>query len=302
MNDTAPEQPPRNGFAALQASTSLFKGFKRQLIVLGLLGALWLGLALFTPGDWRQPPVSAPVPTPEAQQEITVPVPVEQTPEESVAIEETPVSPPPVAEAPPPLPPPPPAPDLTPRLQALEEELASVKQANSLTLARLRLLASYDRLKDAARSGEPFVEALAEVERQAENMPAAQQAIAPLKPLALHGVPGRGALRAGFQAAIPHVLEPQEDGSFMAAVKHRLSKIITIRRVGEQAGDAPEAIIARAEAALEMGNIAQALKETAALPEANAAPLAAWKAHAEAQLALAQSLSKLREATLTEAP
>ena len=78
-----------------------------------------------------------------------------------------------------------------------------------------------------------------------------------------------------------------------------LADQIGARSVTPRAGDAPDAILSRAEAALRDGDLQQALTELEALPDEAKAPLSDWMARAQTRVAavsaadgLAQELNK----------
>jgi hypothetical protein len=74
---------------------------------------------------------------------------------------------------------------------------------------------------------------------------------------------------------------------------------VRVRRVGEDAaGDTPDAVLARAEAAMDNGNLAKAVDEVGALQGEPAAAFADWLADAKARLAVADGLERLEKAAL----
>ena len=80
----------------------------------------------------------------------------------------------------------------------------------------------------------------------------------------------------------------------MSRTLARLSGLVTLRRIGgDIAGDTTEAIIARAEARLGVGDLAAAVAEVAALNGARAEAAASWLGDARVRLAAEAALAEL---------
>ena len=74
---------------------------------------------------------------------------------------------------------------------------------------------------------------------------------------------------------------------------------ISIRRIGADAtGDEPAAVLARAEAALNQGDLAAAIKEVESLPAPSRDAFAGWLADAQARASANDTLSKLESTVL----
>ncbi len=69
-----------------------------------------------------------------------------------------------------------------------------------------------------------------------------------------------------------------------------------MRSLRPREGNEPEAILARAEAALQEGDLARALAELDSLPPAGLEAMASWRAKAEQRLAALALLARLEEA------
>jgi hypothetical protein len=83
--------------------------------------------------------------------------------------------------------------------------------------------------------------------------------------------------------------------SMMASAKSAIS----IRRIGaDVTGDEPAAVLARAEAALNQGDLAAAIKEVESLPAQARDPFAGWLDDARARASANDSLSKLESTVL----
>jgi hypothetical protein len=115
-------------------------------------------------------------------------------------------------------------------------------------------------------------------------------AVASLQPFADTIVPTREALTASFpegaRAALAADQQASTDGNFAARFWASLKGLISVRRIGDVAGDSAEDHLARAQADLNRGDLSGAVQETRAVNGAGAAPLRAWLRDAEARLAV----------------
>ncbi len=66
-----------------------------------------------------------------------------------------------------------------------------------------------------------------------------------------------------------------------------------------RAGDDPDAVLSRAEAALTAGQLAQALEEIAALPEPALAAMADWTARARQRVSALEAVETLAQSLNT---
>lgn len=99
----------------------------------------------------------------------------------------------------------------------------------------------------------------------------------------------RKALAASHRAAAE-----AEDSGIVDSMLNRMSSIIVVRRIDETEGDDPGAVLSRAGARVDEGDVAAALKELEALPPAGRKAIAGWIADAEARVAAEQALAELR--------
>jgi hypothetical protein len=176
--------------------------------------------------------------------------------------------------------------------KALQSELAQQQSTLAkLSAARadaraVRLAVVAALLKAAVASGEGFG---AELE-VAKSLAADAAALAPLDGFAEMGVPTAAALGQKLRAVLPamrRAAEPRDsgDGGFLQRLQVNAEKLVRIRPVGNQAGDDPAAVIARAETALSRGDLAGVLTQLTALPPAVRAPADAWIKAAQARAA-----------------
>ena len=183
--------------------------------------------------------------------------------------------------------------DLEGRVAALEarpvaEETDPAAAATLLAVAQLR----------AALGGSaPYDAALAALEAIGGGDAGVATALVALAPHAAAGIATRGTLRDRFTPLAEVILRAAvtpPGGSWINRTLARLSGLVTVRRVGgDVAGDSVEAIVARAEARLEAGDLAAAVGEVAALDGAAAEAAARWLGDARARLKADGALAAL---------
>jgi hypothetical protein len=119
-----------------------------------------------------------------------------------------------------------------------------------------------------------------------------------LAPFAETGVPTLAALQADFPDAARAALQISRDASTEDGWGARLVDFLAdqtgARSVAPRDGNAPDAVLSRAEFALSKGRVADALTELQALEPAVAQPLAAWTGAATVHLAAQSALAKAR--------
>lgn len=125
--------------------------------------------------------------------------------------------------------------------------------------------------------------------------------IASLQPHAATGVASRVALSASFPAVAKAALaDDLADDSFGERLLGKIKGLVSLRRVGADVpGDAVEAKLARAEAALEAGDVAKAVDLVKSLPPQTAKATSAWLARAEAHLAAKRGVDQLASYAVT---
>ena len=135
------------------------------------------------------------------------------------------------------------------------------------------------------------------------------QAVEELRPAAASGVPSLAALRSSFDAVanrIVHAAQAPEGDGLLEQAAGNLMSLVTVRPVGADVeGDSAAARVARAEAALDDGDLAAAVAELEALDGAAAEAAAPWLAEARPRLAAEAALHTLQERAtllLTERP
>jgi hypothetical protein len=89
------------------------------------------------------------------------------------------------------------------------------------------------------------------------------------------------------------VAADQAGGDWLDQTLSSLEGLVSVRRVGEVEGDTAEAIVARAETALDQGNLAKAVDDVASLTGAAADAAAGWLARAKNRLAVDKAVASL---------
>ena len=151
------------------------------------------------------------------------------------------------------------------------------------------------RLSAALDSGLPFAADLTLLAPLAQGDTKLTEVAAVLQPYAQAGVASRAALAASFPAVAKAALaDDVADDSFGERLLGKVRSIVSLRRVGDDVpGDSAEAKLARAEAALDAGDLAKAVDLVKSLPPQTARATQAWLARAEAHLAAKRAIDAL---------
>jgi uroporphyrinogen-III synthase len=171
----------------------------------------------------------------------------------------------------------------------------------AMTAARASaVVAVAARLNTALDSGLPFADDLALLTPLIQGDAKLGALSTALAPYAEKGVASRAALAAEFPAVAKAALaDDLADDSFGQRVLGKLKGLVSLRRVGDVPGDTVEAKLARAETALNAGDIAKAVDLVKSLPPQVANATQAWLARAEAHLAAKQSIDQLAAYAVT---
>ncbi len=195
------------------------------------------------------------------------------------------------APTPPPAPPTEAVARLSGRIDQLETAQARATEGAAAALAASALL-------DAAQTSRPFPEELAAL--AAVSPPSAE--LRALRRLAETGAPSRAALAADFPdyaaraAGAAHV---RGDG-LLGRVEAAFARVVVVRRVGEAAGNGPDALLARAERQVQDGDIERALRTLDALSPAGREAVAPWRVRAEQRAEIDRRISGLRAQALED--
>ena len=151
------------------------------------------------------------------------------------------------------------------------------------------------RLSAALESGRPFAADLGLLTPLIQGDAKLTELSASLQPVAQSGVVSRSALAAEFPAVAKAALaDDLADDSFGERLLGKLKGVVSLRRVGADVqGDSVEAKLARAEAALDGGDLAKAVELVKSLPAQVARATSAWLSRAEAHLAAQRSVDQI---------
>lgn len=186
---------------------------------------------------------------------------------------------------------------LSARVQALEEgpraDPTAPAQALVLGVTQLRARLTGDS---------PFAAELMALEQIAAGDATVLAALQRLKPHADVGVPSEAALTARFSKVAQAIISARstsEAGGWLGAVKDKLGGLVTVRRTNPAAiTDQVERAVAVAEAALELGELGEAVKALSELQGAPGDAAAAWLGDAHARVDAEAALEDLHSHAL----
>lgn len=183
------------------------------------------------------------------------------------------------------------------RVEGIEADLKRLSESGRTRKGDALLLA-VGQLREAASGSRPFDVELQLVLKAATGEAGIGKAAGPLATFSREGVPTRAALEAQFPElaarAAQAALAPEE-GGWLNRTAARLSRVVTVRRVGEGAerGEGALAAIARAENRLAAGDLAAA---AAVLEELDGAPgevFGEWREGAGARATIDVAIARL---------
>lgn len=168
-------------------------------------------------------------------------------------------------------------------IAALIEDAQSARTENEEAVRRANAQAALARIVSALDTGAPYDGPIEELKAQqlAEVDPA-------LDAVATEGVATLSALQAEFPAQARIALATARSvgaGEGQQGIGSFLKRSLGARSVSPREGDDPDAVLSRAEAALQRGDLTEALNELDALPEEAQAAIADWRAAADARAA-----------------
>ena len=173
---------------------------------------------------------------------------------------------------------------------AAEERIAAAEARAEARVGGATAQAALGQLRIAVATGAPFAGALADVAGGA-GVPVPEA----LQNAAATGVPTLDDLQSAFpaaaRAALPIAIRETAGAGTMNRVTAFLQSQVGGRSLEPQEGDSPDAILSRAEAALQSGDVAAALAEITTLPAPAQEPLAAWAADAGQRVAATDAMA-----------
>lgn len=191
---------------------------------------------------------------------------------------------------------------LTPRseVESLSERLKIIEDTNPAEAARLAVVAlSATELSRAAATSAPFVDELEAFVTLAPNHPLADK-------LALHsaqGVATEKTLLLEFPRvsdAIESAVRTSDGDGFFAKLWNKITGLFKIRRVGEIEGDTWQAVLARAENRIALGDINAAAGELDALTGKARLAATPWMNQVANRRALDGVIAQLNSAAFLE--
>jgi hypothetical protein len=214
---------------------------------------------------------------------------------------ETPVGEPATATTAPTLPPPAalapaaaPSADMTrlsARVATLEAQQSHAAQAAAAALAASAVV-------EASQGTGPFADELSSLRAISPPSPELQA----LARLAQTGAPSRTALAATYAdyaaRAASAAREPTGKARIGQRIVYELSRIVTLRRVGDPGGDSVDALLARAERQVDDGDLDRALRTLDRLPAGARDAMAPWRARAERRADIDRNAEALRARAL----
>ena len=185
------------------------------------------------------------------------------------------------------------------RVAALESGQLRTAQAAAAALAAAAVV-------EATQSSGPFTDEIAGL--RAVSAPSAE--LTALSRLAEAGAPSRASLAASFpdyaaQAAAA-ARAPADGAGLGDRIIYEITRVNSVRRVGDVPGGSADALLARAERLVDDGDLDRALRTLDRLPPKAREALGPWRARAERRAEIDRNAAALRaralQALITAAP
>jgi len=188
--------------------------------------------------------------------------------------------------------------DVSPDVARLDARVARLEaqQAHASQAAAAALAASV--VVEASQGAAPFADELASFRALAPPSPELQS----LERLARAGAPSRIALAASFPdyaaRAASAARAPGDKAGLGERILYALSRIVSLRRVGDVPGDGVDALLARADREVEDGDLDRALLTLDRLPPNAREAIAPWRGRAERRAEIDRNAEALRARAL----
>ncbi len=183
--------------------------------------------------------------------------------------------------------------DAEERIKAAEAEASRLKAESEAAARQARARAAVSHLQAALESGAPIQPAL-------DELAALDVAIPPALAEQASGVPSLGALKSAFPPAARESLALSLRETAGTGTLDRFLAFLRVesgaRSLAPRAGDDPDAVLSRAEAALGAGDLPAAVAEIGALPSAGQTRMAEWVALAQRRIAAVEAVKTLTAA------
>lgn len=193
--------------------------------------------------------------------------------------------------------------DLRKELDALKQQVTTVSQnldqRRDAAIAAQALVLAAGQLRASLAAGQPFQQDLQAVRALGIGDAGVTQPLDAVSAFAAKGIPTQAQLTDRFRPLASEIVRAAERGdgtSWIDQVTGKLATLVTVRRQGGGVvGTSPDAIVARAEAAVNENNLARAVEELSALQGAGAEAAAPWLTDAKARLAADQAGRQLND-------
>lgn len=187
------------------------------------------------------------------------------------------------------------------RIAQLETRIEQIQTQDVAAATKQAAIAlAVSNLQRQMYSGRPYGDQLAVLERLTGNSAPVRQ----LREHAEDGLPPMSYLQYSFLDAVRSALAAarrEEATGPLGKFWANFVGLFSVRKVGAQSGDSPSAIISRAEASLENGDLEAALRELAALEGEPADAMEPWIEEARARVEADQMLDDLTNNVLSQA-
>lgn len=176
----------------------------------------------------------------------------------------------------------------------LRDEIEKIRNGEDLTAARRAAgAAAANALEAVVKTGRPYEAEFAALQRLAPDAPE----LSTLGRHAEDGAPRLETLKESFPAAAREGLaaagRDKSGEGFLARLGARAKSLVSVRPAEPQTGTGPRAVISRAEAAVEAGDLARALQELDTLPAGAREAMADWIESARAYVEVERALQAL---------
>jgi hypothetical protein len=177
------------------------------------------------------------------------------------------------------------------QIAADQKKLAAEQQSAAEARQRVALGLAIGNLESALLTGRPYareLEAVRSLAPQGTDLSAQAET----------GAPTVADLAARFPSVADRAVQAERQAGtrgWLGRLWARLRTLVVIRPVGDVAGTSTEAVLARAQARLDRGDLDGAVREASALQGPAAATVAPWLANARARLAAEAEAASLRD-------
>jgi hypothetical protein len=186
------------------------------------------------------------------------------------------------------------------RLTAIDKDLQAISKSEadrSTNTTRVLLSLELASLKRVMDRGEPFVAEVGAVKKASSDKPDLKLNLVPLERHMREGVPTAADLTKSFRKVSNAMLDSESEPADASIVDRLLSgarSIVRVRKAGPSADDTSlDATVARMDAALKEGRLAEVLEQGKKLPPKAALAAEDWLKQVEARQAVDQALADI---------